>query len=167
MRPYKIYKQSEGQCGPASLRSQIYYWLGREVQEEEVRRFAKSSRKEGSSSEGLVRATKMYGLNAVHISKNGTILGLLSGLVSQGVYPVVCYTDRDYKEDHWASVLSISKKVVVADSVSCRKKHLDFDEFYSDWSEITNEGTFNNTLAIFPNDPIWRRRLSWLNKCTS
>ena len=60
----KVFKQSEGMCGPASIRIALSAF-GKSMTEEQVAKLAKSSAEEGTTHKNIVSALKKSGVHAI------------------------------------------------------------------------------------------------------
>ncbi len=149
IRGYKIYPQTKGRCGDATLRSIYHFWMGEEIQQKEISRLTGSSSSEGCDSQGLVNGARQLGLLAAHFDRERDI-NFLEGWVSKGIPPMVCYTDPIYNEDHWASVLGINNHIFLSDSASVKVRDFSPRRFYEYWTDFQEGVRYNNTLLILP-----------------
>ncbi|RJR12548.1 hypothetical protein C4585_03515 [Candidatus Parcubacteria bacterium] len=89
-------------CGPAVIVTALRSYGIRVTQREAAKR-AKTTKEKGTSTSGLVRALKSFGLR-VHASGKSTLKDVRKG-IGEGITVIVCYTEPKAEEGHYAVVM--------------------------------------------------------------
>ena len=81
----KVFKQSEGMCGPASVRIALSAF-GKKLTEEQVAKLAKSTAEEGTTHGNIVKALKKSGVHAIeyHNLSKGHAVEVLKNYTKSG-----------------------------------------------------------------------------------
>jgi len=114
----------------------------------------------GCEPENIVDALRRMGFFPVHIKRNGT-LEMLTKIIKRGLFPHVCYTDPEYQEDHWATVVGVNGQVELADPYTRAVKNMNTCVFYDAWTLTQNGEKLNNTIVPV-HDASLLKRLGWL-----
>ncbi|MFH1365396.1 MAG: cysteine peptidase family C39 domain-containing protein [archaeon] len=155
---YPIYVQSRVQCGPASLRGLFKHLKGIDYGETYLS-FLTGANKEGCGPEEMERAAKELGFFVLNISEGGT-LPMLERLTKEKLFPLVCYTDMFYEDEHWATVLSVDSSVIIADTKALGIREIPKKEFYDWWTLKEGGKTLNTTLIITPDEQVFVQRMA-------
>lgn len=146
----RIFLQSNGCCGPATLRSLIHYWYKIDFPERDLIEMTGTTPEDGCAPEALSRVTEAFGFRAYHLTRDANLKDL-EECVLRRIIPMVCYYDPKYKEDHWAMNLGFtSKKIILGDTVTGRERKLDKWEFYGNWIENRGGTIYNETIIAVP-----------------
>lgn len=125
------FKQSEGYCGPTSLKMVLAHY-GINASEDELARLANASREDGCDPEDLVRAAKSFNLNAIY-TQNNTIETLEEEVKKNTPVIVGWFSD----EPHYSVIVGFNNgHVVYADPEFGEIKNMSKIEFISKWFDF-------------------------------
>lgn len=142
----KLYRQTSGFCGPASLRMVLAYYGVRKT-EAEIAMAAGSSRQTGTSPRGLVRSAKLFGLEAFW--RKNCRLGDLELFVKKEIPVIVDWFFED--DGHYSVVAEINKKnITLADPATFKFNKIPLEKFYRIWFD------FSGSYIKKPQDLILR-----------
>lgn len=100
-------------CGPAAVRAALYF-LGHNVQEATVRKWAKTTPKDGTDEKGILRALNHYGHKGVEYQSPASRKSFqwLKENISKG-HPVLLCVDS---WNHWVSAVGLfGSEVIIFD----------------------------------------------------
>lgn len=149
-------------CGATALEAVLAYY-GIEVREELILKCAKTTKKYGTSIDGMVNTIKKYGLNCQ--SEIMTIENL-KGCISKKI-PVIlllqAWTDKkhinwlsDNSDEHYVVAIGYDKNnIYFEDPYSFRRTFLPYGELQNRWHDIDeNEKRYiNHGIAVFGKKP--------------
>lgn len=122
-------QQSPAMCGPASLRAALLA-IGIDRTEEELARLAFSTRKHGTTAEGMLFAARAAGALASHHA--GATWEDLRAWVSRDLIPIVDWWDRT--DGHWSVVVQVGpKRIALMDPDRAARRWLSRDVFERNW----------------------------------
>jgi len=132
----KLFKQSEGYCGPSSLKMILsLYRINKS--EKYLARLAKATRKKGCSGENMVNAAKKLGFNAYLIKKSS--INELKKLSRKRI-PVIVAWKSPEEGGHYSVVVGFEKnRILLADPHFGKIKKQDIKWFDKKWKEIINK----------------------------
>jgi len=137
----KLFKQSKGYCGPASLKMVLSAY-GMNKSENYLAKLTKSSRTMGCDEENIVKAAETFGFKG-YVKQNSSIKEVKK-LVKNGI-PVIVDWYSPEEAGHYSVVVGFEKKkIILADPhFGAIKKH-NIDWFEERWFDLP----FN------PNGPV-------------
>jgi ABC-type bacteriocin/lantibiotic exporter with double-glycine peptidase domain len=136
MIKFKLFKQSEGYCGPASLRMVLSAY-GINKSEDYLAKLTKATRKKGCSEKNIVKAAKKLGFKG-SVKQKSTIKEL-KRLVKKGIPTIVGWTSPE-EGGHYSVVAGFEKnKILLADPHFGKIKKHDIRWFEERWGEIVNK----------------------------
>lgn len=125
-----LYRQTQGFCGPSSLRIVLDYF-GVKLAEKEVAKIIGATRESGCTPEKIINGAKKLGFRAYY--EKGTTFKELEDYIKRG--PVIIYWNRN-GEGHYSVVFDIDKeKVYIADPKLKIKLTLPRESFYKKWRD--------------------------------
>jgi ABC-type bacteriocin/lantibiotic exporter with double-glycine peptidase domain len=131
----KLFKQSEGYCGPASLKMFLSLY-GINKSEDYLAKLAKADRKKGCSGKNMVNAAKKLGFNA-YLKKHSSIKELKK-LAKRN--PVIVAWKSPEEGGHYSVVMGFEKnKILLADPHFGKIKKHEVKWFDKKWSEVINK----------------------------
>lgn len=130
---------TRGLCGPASLQI-VFSRFGINASLEEISKLASATKKDGTSLEGITRATKHFGFQV--FCKDDSAIEDLVYFVNLGLLPIVDWFDRN--EGHYSVFLGLEKgKVLLCDSgsgVSNKKtRRISKKDFLRNWFDFPGD----------------------------
>jgi|GEM_PF-2288107 len=165
----KLFKQSEGMCGPASVRIALSKF-GKSFSEEEIAKLAKTTAQEGTGHDNLVKALNKSGVHALqyqdlseshalevlreHTKKGDPVIidwmktKLLEGgdvKASEGMKPgeETGKTEKDIKQEeneHYSVVSKVDdKNVTLLDPLESKEEKLPIDYFMKRWTNVSEK----------------------------
>lgn len=96
-------------CGPAVLKI-ILSAQGVSITQKEAALLAGTTRANGTSPQGLVKALRAHGLSVT--GGNNRSIADLKSATQNGVVPVVCFTERHFSWGHYAIVLGFKGRYI-------------------------------------------------------
>lgn len=133
MLKVKLYKQSSGFCGPASLRMVLEYW-GLKKSEKELAKLSGATRSRGIEARGLLRAAKKLGLR-VTIIDYATFEQIRTYVQKQKIPVIVDWFSHD--DGHYSVVVGISRrKIFLADPEHKKIRQFDLETFKRIWFDF-------------------------------
>tara|TARA_Y100000034_G_C6619179_1_gene269908 strand:- start:85 stop:528 length:444 start_codon:yes stop_codon:yes gene_type:complete len=129
----KLTKQSEGYCGPASLKMVLSIY-GINKSENELAKLTKTSRKKGCDEKDIVKVAKKLGLKG-YVKKNSSIFEIKK-LVNKGI-PVIVDWFSPEEAGHYSVVVGFEKdKILIADPHFGKVKKYRIDWFEERWFDM-------------------------------
>ncbi len=141
----KLFKQSKGYCGPASLKMALSVY-GINKSEKYLAKLTKSSRSKGCSEENITNVAKMFGLKS-KIKKRSSI-SEVKKLVNKGI-PVIVNWFSPQEAGHYSVVVGFDKnKIVLADPHFGKIVKKDISWFEGRWFDVWNDKLILRQIII-------------------
>jgi ABC-type bacteriocin/lantibiotic exporter with double-glycine peptidase domain len=136
MLKLKLFKQSKGYCGPASLKMVLSaYRINKS--ENYLAKLAHANRKKGCSGKNMVNAAKKLGFKA-YLKKRSSINELKK--FSKKRIPVIVAWKSPEEGGHYSVVVGFEKnRILLADPHFGKIKKQDIKWFDKKWKEIINK----------------------------
>ena len=150
----KLYRQTPGLCGPASLKI-VFDYYGVSVSETKIAKAAGATKGKGCSIRGLIKAAKYFGFKT-YLKKKGS-LDDLRCFIKKNVPVIVDWFFED--EGHYSVVVDIDKKniVLMDPSLKSGKRKFSTEKFLRVWFDFpgkyikdTEEVILRLLLVIIP-----------------
>jgi predicted double-glycine peptidase len=140
---YTHFTQSDGLCGPASLRILLSHF-DKNYSEEDLAKISDASSKYGTEHDGLIKAVKALG-GHVFAKENGTIEELEYFIKKEKLPVLIDWFDKD--GDHYSVIANITDKhIIIVDPASDSvKRQLDIKDFPQIWFGFV--GQDNRTVS--------------------
>lgn len=130
----KLFRQSEGLCGPASARMVLNYY-GFKMSERKIATAMKVNKKVGTDVPQILNGLKKLGFGARY--KNNSSLLELKNLIAKDI-PVIIYWNKN-GEGHYSVFVGIdTKRVFVADPKNSKIIGLKNKNFLERWHDVDN-----------------------------
>lgn len=137
MIQYKICKQKEGFCGPASLKI-VFDYYGIEKSQEEWAKCSGATKKDGVQNDGLIKAIQSVGFSC-KVLKESSSENIRKLLAKNQIIIAIWWSGNG---GHYSPVVDINDKAIfLADPEigKVRKMSLiDFDHFWFDFAKDNN-----------------------------
>ncbi|MDD5144832.1 MAG: cysteine peptidase family C39 domain-containing protein [Candidatus Pacebacteria bacterium] len=137
----KPFRQTPGLCGPAALKMVMDYY-GISVSEGEIAKRAGSTRENGTSIEGLMKAARYFGFKT--FTKTACSLGDLRYFMKKGIPVIVDWFSED--DGHYSVVVDVTKtKVILMDPelrkflIYARRREIPCDKFMRIWFDYKGD----------------------------
>ena len=131
----KLFKQSKGYCGPASLKMVLSVY-GISKSENYLAKTTKSSRIEGCDEENIVKAAEEFGFNGY--AKQNSSIKEVRQLVKRGI-PVIVSWFSPEEAGHYSVVVGFGKdKIIIADPHFGEIKKYKIEWFEERWFYVVN-----------------------------
>lgn len=140
---YTHYLQTDGLCGPASLRILLSHF-DKNYSEEDLAKLCDATKEYGTEHDGLIKGAKAIGAN-VFAKENGTIEELKYFIKEQKLPVLFGWFDKD--GDHYSVIANITDKnvIIVDPAAKAGKRQLDIKEFPQIWFDFI--GRDNRTVS--------------------
>ncbi len=140
---YTHFPQSDGLCGPASLRILLSHF-NKNYSEEDLAKLTNANQDYGAEHEGLIKGVKALG-GYVFEKENGTLEELKYFVKEQKLPVLIDWFDKD--GDHYSVIANITDKhIIIVDPASrVVKRQLDINDFSQIWFGFV--GRDNRTVS--------------------
>lgn len=140
---YTHFPQSDGLCGPASLRILLSHF-NKNYSEEDLAKISDATPKYGTEHDGLIKAVKALG-GYVFAKEGGTIEELEYFIKKEKLPVLIDWFDKD--GDHYSVIANITDKhIIIVDPASkAVKRQLDIADFPQIWFGFV--GQDNRTVS--------------------
>ncbi len=140
---YTHFPQSDGLCGPASLRILLSHF-NKNYSEEDLAKLTDANKDYGAEHDGLIKGVKALG-GFVFEKENGTIDELRYFVKEQKLPVLIDWFDKD--GDHYSVIANITDKhIIIVDPASkVVKRQLDIKDFPQIWFGFV--GRDNRTVS--------------------
>ncbi|NQU99432.1 MAG: C39 family peptidase [Parcubacteria group bacterium] len=140
----KLFKQSRGYCGPASLKMVLSSY-GINKSEKYLAKLTKTSRTEGCYEKNIIEAAEKLGLNG-YVKQKSSIRELRE-LVKKKV-PVIVNWFSPEEGGHYSVIVGFEKnKIILADPHFGELKKYKIDWFEDRWFDFIGPASKNNLLV--------------------
>ena len=141
MQPLNPFKQTEGLCGPASLKILLSHY-GKDFTEEELAGLCDSTVESGTNHQGIRDALVSLGLHP--LEKEGATIEELRELIDEEIPVLVGWTKDG--EDHYSVVYAVDETSVsmMDPEEDLGKATLEMNEFEKAWHDF-DSGTQRDT----------------------
>ena len=140
---YTHFEQSDGLCGPASLRILLSHF-NKNFSEEDLAKLSEATPKYGTEHDGLIKAAKALG-GHVFAKENGTLEELKYFIKQEKLPVLIGWFDKD--GDHYSVIANITDKniIIVDPAAKVVKRQLDINDFPQIWFDFI--GQDNRTVS--------------------
>jgi len=141
----KLFKQTKGYCGPASLKMVLSAY-GMTKSEDYLAKLTKSSRKKGCSEENIVKAAKKLGFKG-YVKENSSIKEVKS-LLKKGI-PVIVDWFSSEEAGHYSVVVGFEKKnILLADPHFGKIKKHKIERFTERWFDVIDDALILKEIIV-------------------
>lgn len=146
MLSVKSILQTQGHCGPVCLKM-IFHYYGKKVSERKIATIGNTTRENGTSPSGLIKAAKYFGFNAEY-KENSSFMELRKLIIKQKIPVIVAWFSGH--ESHYSVAIGIdNKNIYMADPEFKEIKHIPLVAFEKIWFDYTSEKKINlNPIII-------------------
>ncbi|MBT4166115.1 hypothetical protein HOE04_03695 [archaeon] len=145
MKNLKLFKQSRGYCGPASLKMVLSVY-GVNKSEKEFAKLTKSSRDKGCDEIEIVNVAKKLGFKS-YVKQNSNI-DELKRLVKEGI-PVIVDWFSPEEAGHYSVVVGFDKaSILIADPHFGKVKRHDIDWFEERWFDMPFKNIIKKEIIV-------------------
>jgi len=142
---FKLFKQSRGYCGPASLKMVLSAY-GIDKSGDYLAKLTKATRKEGCSEKNILKAAKKFGFNG-YIKQNSSIRELKK-LIDKKISVIVDWNSPE-EGGHYSVVLGFEKnKILLADPHFGKIKKHKIKWFEKRWSDIVEKERLKKEIIV-------------------
>lgn len=143
MKKLKLFKQSKGYCGPASLKM-ILSTYGINKSENYLAKLTKANRKKGCSENNIIKAAKKLGFKAV---KQKSSIKRLRKLVKR--FSIIVGWTSPEEGGHYSVVVGFEKdKIILADPHFGKIKRHNIRWFEGKWAELAKKNKLTKEIVI-------------------
>ncbi len=129
----KHFRQSEGFCGPASLKIVLHYY-GKKVSEKQIAKMAGSTVKKGTPPESIVKAAESFGFKAV-LRENASLSDIRK-YIKKGIPVIVNWFFED--DGHYSVAVGMDdKKIYLSDPFDARIRKISLEMFKRVWFDFS------------------------------
>ena len=144
----KLFKQSKGYCGPASLKMVLWAY-GINKSENYLAKLTKSSRAKGCSEENIVKAAKRFDFKG-YVKQNSSIKEV-EQLVKKGI-PVIVDWFSPEEAGHYSVVVGFHKnKIILADPHFGKITSNDIKWFEERWFDVVDSKLISREIIVIYN----------------
>ncbi len=141
----KLFKQSKGYCGPASLKMALSNY-GINKSENDLAKLTKTNRITGCKEENIIKIAKRFGFKA-YLKQKSTIKELKS-LADNNIPTIVAWTSPE-EEGHYSVVVGFNKEnIFLADPHFGKIKKYEIRWFKDRWHERSKGRMISNRGVI-------------------
>lgn len=128
----KLFRQTPGLCGPASLKMVLDFY-GKEFSEKELARASGYCPEQGTNPQGILSAAKKLGFQGLLREKSS--LDELEAIINKGIPVIVDWFWED--EGHYSVVVGFNKKnIILADPSLKRLRKMEKEKFLRVWFDF-------------------------------
>lgn len=130
----KVYKQTNGYCGPACAKSKLEYY-GKRFSEAFLARLMQADRNSGVEAPEIVAAYKRLGYKKSFYEDNVSIERLRK--IAEKFPVTVDWTPEDIEDGHYCTVIQVSEKnIVLGDPFFNKIRCMKLTDFVKNWYDF-------------------------------